>query len=62
MQKEYVSFARTNRLIALATLAARKAEIAQVRNVHQFPVSRNTQSTAVFATTRGKRMNAVLAA
>lgn len=62
MQKEYVQLARTNRLIALATLAARKAEIAQVQNVHQFPVSRNSQNTPVFATTRGKRINDVLAA
>lgn len=60
MQKEYVSLARAKRLIALTTLAARKAELASAQNVHQFPVARNT--TPVFVTTRGKRTNDVLAA
>lgn len=65
MQKDYVTLARTNRLIALATLATRKTQIATgLTNVHQFPVSanRNAKPVPMFTSTRGKRAGDLLAA
>ena len=64
MQKDYVTIARTNRLIARATVATRKKMVACTTNVHQFPVSANRNRTpvAVFTTSRGKRQGDLLAA
>ena len=64
MQKDYVIIARTNRLIALATLATRKKLVAQHENVHQFPVSanRNARPMPMFISDRAKREGALLAA
>ena len=64
MQKDYVTLARTNRLIALATLATRKKMVASATNVHQFPVSanRNSRPVPMFISGRAKRNGAQLAA
>ena len=62
MTTNFATIARTNRLIALAALADRKAKQIVAPNVRQFPSNRVVRESAVFSSIRSAPMVHALAA